>query len=111
MDTVADLYARIRETATTESGPAGIAQSLLDQKIMTVESTAGDDTALLTSRVIIALGSLGFIGGDVMRVSVSPSWVRLDTRLGTVLAQRRQRLNLLTLPKRTTPNTDEKARG
>lgn len=97
IDTVAALYNDVRDTATAESGPAGIAQSLLDQKIMTVESPTTEETAQLTSRAIIALGSLGFIGGDIMRVSVSPLWVRTDTRLGTVLAQRRNRLNLLNM--------------
>ncbi|WP_337447794.1 hypothetical protein [Corynebacterium pseudokroppenstedtii] len=97
IDTVAALYNDVRDTATAESGPAGIAQSLLDQKIMTVESPTAEQTAQLTSRAIIALGSLGFIGGDVMRVSVSPLWVRTDTRLGTVLAQLRNRLNLLNM--------------
>ncbi|MDN8623865.1 MULTISPECIES: hypothetical protein [Corynebacterium] len=97
MDTVATLFNDVRDTAEAESGPAGIAQSLLDQKVMTVESSTAEQTAQLTSRAIIALGSLGFIGGDVMRVSVSPLWVRADTRLGTVLAQRRHRLNLLNM--------------
>ena len=97
IDTVATLYNDVRDTAMAESGPAGIAQSLLDQKIMTVESSMAEQTGQLTSRAIIALGSLGFIGGDVMRVSVSPLWVRTDTRLGTVLAQRRNRLNLLNM--------------
>lgn len=97
IDTVAALYNDVRDTATAESGPAGIAQSLLDQKIMTVESPTTEETAQLTSRAIIALGSLGFIGGDIMRFSVSPLWVRTDTRLGTVLAQRRNRLNLLNM--------------
>lgn len=97
IDTVAALYNDVRDTATAESGPAGIAQSLLDQEIMTVESSMAEQTAQLTSRAIIALGSLGFIGGDIMRVSLSPLWVRTDTRLGTVLAQRRNRLNLLNM--------------
>lgn len=97
IDTVAALYNDVRDTAEAESGPAGIAQSLLDQKIMIVESPTAEQSAQLTSRAIIALGSLGFIGGDVMRVSVSPLWVRTDTRLGTVLAQRRNRLNLLNM--------------
>lgn len=114
VDVVARMCDEVAQVAREESGPAGIAPSLLDQTVISVtadgaeeeapagdgageEASAGEDagedvpTAAITSRILLAARGLGFIGGDTVRVSTTHGatpWVRLDFVAGTVYFHR-----------------------
>lgn len=92
-----DLSERARSVAAEQSGPAGIAPSLLDQEVISIEepiSTNVENNATLTvpMRTIFALTSAGFIpvkngrtpAGEKVRLSTKGPWLRLDARFGSV---------------------------
>ena len=107
---ILDLARRGREVAADESGPLGVAPSLLDQDVISINpelagDTAGgddggaddanEDEAAATSvkmHTVFALTGLGFVpsragtapAGEKVRVSVRGPWVRLDGRFGSV---------------------------
>lgn len=97
---VLDLAQRGREVATDESGPLGVAPSLLEQDVISINpDAAGDDTGdgeapatAVKMHMVFALTGLGFVpsragtapAGEKVRVSARGAWVRLDGRFGSV---------------------------
>ena len=100
------------QVAREESGALGPASSLLDQTVLTVSrDDAPDERAEITMRAVFALTSMGFVRdgdgreitedspltaiaeGEPVRVRMSPAWIRVDARYGSVY-QRRARLGL-----------------
>lgn len=83
------LHQLAREAAAllpTAPDPAG----LYDQTVLTVSSAAGEVSLRL--RVVVALDRLGFLPadptGEVARVSCTPAWARIATRIGTAYQRR-----------------------
>lgn len=101
---VLDLARRGREVANDESGPLGVAPSLLDQDVISINAEpAGDDeddadsgdegpATAVKMHMVFALTGLGFVpsragtapAGEKVRVSARGPWVRLDGRFGSV---------------------------
>lgn len=95
------------EVARTESGALGPASSLLDQEVIEVTSAqAPGEVAGITMRAVFALTAMGFVrdarghqisedspleaiaADEPVRVRVSPTWVRVDARYGSVYQRR-----------------------
>ncbi|EHK89334.1 hypothetical protein [Saccharomonospora azurea] len=95
---VSDLAERGVELARENVGPQGTPPaSLMDQTVLTV---SGDqDEVKVPMRCLFALSGMGFVdssvGEDVVRVSATDSWFRLDARYGAVLRRRHALLPLL----------------
>jgi hypothetical protein len=78
--------------------------SLLDQTVLTVsgrvENGAAGPPVRIPLRCLFALSGMGFVGagepGETVRVSATPSWLRLDARYGAVVRRRITALPLLT---------------
>lgn len=91
---VLDLVARGGALARQHSGAHGPPSSLLDQEVIAV-SGAGD-TVGVPMRCVFALTAMGFLpqdsaaldAGDIVRIRVSPTWLRIDARFGSVLRRR-----------------------
>lgn len=96
--------------AREHAGPMGPPASLMDQTVLTVSPASGSSAEGVTPvravkvpmRVLFALSGMGFLGdsgGDgaeqVVRVSATGSWVRLDARYGAVVRRRLTALPLL----------------
>ncbi len=83
--------------ARDRPGPAGGASSaLLDTEVLTV-SGAGM-RVVLNLRMLFALSGMGFapvLPGEVVRVSATDSWARIDARFGAVVRRRHSLLPLL----------------
>ncbi|MDH2456156.1 hypothetical protein QDW14_06655 [Corynebacterium bovis] len=93
---VRELYAGMSAESREHSGPAGVARSLLDQEVLTLDSPATGAVAV-EGRVIAAMGALGLAAEpaaealrvhDRVRVSVTGSWIRIDGLFGTAFAPR-----------------------
>lgn len=101
---VLDLAARGREVAAAESGPAGIAPSLLEQEVLHVSADAAGQSDPVADgteaeqpatgvpmRMLFALSTAGFVpardgkapAGERVRVSTRGPWVRIDARFGS----------------------------
>lgn len=86
-----DLSHRARTVAVTESGPAGIAPSLLEQPVITIDTPA--EPLTIPMRMVFALTSAAFIPlrsghtrpGEKTRLATRGPWLRLDARFGSVL--------------------------
>lgn len=105
-DVVRRLHADMATENEANSGPMGIARSLLEQQVLTVQRTdvadgsaeGNDATAsvALEGRTIAALGGLRLVPEpkeklrdyDYVRVSASGSWIRVDALVGSVYAPR-----------------------
>ncbi|CAI36695.1 Uncharacterised protein [Corynebacterium jeikeium] len=105
-DVVRGLHADMATENEANSGPMGIARSLLEQQVLTVQRADGahggaegnDATAsvALEGRTIAALGGLRLVPEpgeklrdyDYVRVSASGSWIRVDALVGSVYAPR-----------------------
>lgn len=105
-DVVRGLHADMATENEANSGPMGIARSLLEQQVLTVQRTDGaaegaegnDATVSVTleGRTIAALGGLRLVPEpgaklrdyDYVRVSASGSWIRVDALVGSVYAPR-----------------------
>ena len=105
-DVVRGLHADMATENEANSGPMGIARSLLEQQVLSVQRTDGaaegaegnDATAsvALEGRTIAALGGLRLVPEpgeklrdyDYVRVSASGSWIRVDALVGSVYAPR-----------------------
>nr|WP_028938586.1 hypothetical protein [Pseudonocardia spinosispora] len=86
--------AQARELA----GPHGTApDELLDRTVLT--AVGGDARVAVPLRCLFALSGMGFIGGslagEAVRVSATPSWLRIDTSHGAVVRRRHALLPLL----------------
>lgn len=89
---VLDLAQQGAQLAKEHGGAHGPPVSLLDQDV--VEVSSGDITVGVPMRCVFALTAMGFLpqsvsGGDeLIRVRISPSWLRLDARFGSVYRRR-----------------------
>jgi hypothetical protein len=95
---VSDLADRGVTLARDNAGPHGNPPaSLMDQAVLTV--TGGELEVKVQLRCLFALSGMGFldssIDGDVVRVTATDSWLRLDARYGAVLKRRHALLPLL----------------
>jgi hypothetical protein len=95
---VSDLADRGVTLARDNVGPHGTPPaSLMDQAVLTV--TGGELEVKVQLRCLFALSGMGFldsgIDGDVVRVTATESWLRLDARYGAVLRRRHALLPLL----------------
>ena len=86
---LAELARRGAELARDNAGPAGPPASLLDQEVLRVSS--GADEVGVPMRCAMALTAMGFMldaDGEVVRVRVMPTWLRIDARFGSVFRRR-----------------------
>jgi hypothetical protein len=95
---VSELADRGVTLARDNAGPHGTPPaSLMDQAVLTV--TGGELEVKVQLRCLFALSGMGFldssIDGDVVRVTATDSWLRLDARYGAVLKRRHALLPLL----------------
>jgi len=97
---VSDLADRGVAVARENLGPHGTPPaSLLDQTVLTV-SGAGLEVRI-PLRCLFALFGMGFLGPearngeDVVRISATDSWLRMDARYGAVVRRRHTLLPLL----------------
>jgi hypothetical protein len=93
--------------AKENAGPHGPPTSVLDQVVLTVAADPVDPATKrppvkVPMRGLFALSGMGFLGpvgdgasGDVVRVSATGSWLRLDARYGAVVRRRVTTLPLL----------------
>ncbi|WP_243659098.1 hypothetical protein [Tamaricihabitans halophyticus] len=84
--------------ARENAGPHGTPPaSLLDQTVLTVSGS--DTTVKIPLRCLFALSGMGFIGtngsDEIVRVSATDSWLRIDARFGAVVRRRHALLPLL----------------
>ena len=96
-DVVRGLHADMATENEANSGPMGIARSLLEQQVLTVQRGNDATTSVaLEGRTIAALGGLRLVPEpgeklrdyDYVRVSASGSWIRVDALVGSVYAPR-----------------------
>ncbi len=83
--------------ARENAGPMGPPASLLDQTVLTVTGDAVP-AVKVPMRALFALSGMGFVAGgaeDLVRVSATGSWMRLDARYGAVVRRRITTLPLL----------------
>jgi hypothetical protein len=95
---VGELTDRGVTLARENAGPHGTPPaSLMDQTVLTV--TGEDLEVKIPMRCLFALSGMGFvdssIADDVVRVTATGSWLRLDARYGAVLRRRQALLPLL----------------
>lgn len=87
-----DLAQQGAELAKEHGGGHGPPVSLLDQEVLEVSS--GDVVVGVPMRCVFALTAMGFlpqtISGDeeIVRVRISPAWLRIDARFGSVYRRR-----------------------
>lgn len=106
LDVVNDVTDRGLDVARENAGPKGTPPaSLLDQPVLTV--SGGSFDIKVPMRVLFAISGMGFTGGsgsgsggsgraeDVVRVSATESWLRLDARFGAVVRRRHALLPLV----------------
>lgn len=98
---LAELTERGLSVARENVGPQGTPPaSLLEQPVLTVSN--GDVDLKVQLRCLFALSGMGFTGtsdtpaaDDVVRVSATDSWLRMDARYGAVLRRLHALLPLL----------------
>lgn len=95
---IAELADKGVTLARDNVGPRGAPPaSLMDQAVLTV--TEGSLEVKVPMRCLFALSGMGFIDSslpdDVVRVTATTSWMRLDARYGAVLRRRHALLPLL----------------
>jgi hypothetical protein len=96
---VEGLTERGLAVARENAGPLGPPASLLDQTVLTVSADPGP-AVKVPLRCLFALSGMGFLGGsdpegEVVRVSATGTWLRLDARYGAVVRRRITALPLL----------------
>jgi hypothetical protein len=83
--------------ARERPGPAGAASTaLLDTEVLTV--TGGGMRVVLSLRMVFALSGMGFAPvapDEMVRVSATDAWARIDARYGAVVRRRHALLPLL----------------
>lgn len=79
--------------ASAGADPRAVGDALLDHDVLTV--SAGDQTATVPLRLLLALARMGFLGDDPLRVGLSGGWVRAAASYGAAY-RRRSKLTLLT---------------
>lgn len=95
---VADLAEQGVTLARENVGPHGTPPaSLMDQTVLTV--TGGELEIKVPMRCLFALSGMGFVDSsltdDVVRVTATDAWLRLDARYGAVVRRRQALLPLL----------------
>jgi len=95
---IAELADKGVSLARDNAGPHGTPPaSLMDQAVLTV--TEGSVEVKVPMRCLFALSGMGFLDSsipdDVVRVTATSSWLRLDARYGAVLRRRHALLPLL----------------
>ncbi|UQS23331.1 hypothetical protein L1857_11110 [Amycolatopsis thermalba] len=95
---ISELTDRGVALARENAGPHGTPPaSLMDQAVLTVSE--GDVEVKVQMRCLFALSGMGFfdssIPDDVIRVTATNSWMRLDARYGAVVRRRHALLPLL----------------
>ncbi|BBZ59682.1 hypothetical protein [Mycolicibacterium monacense] len=89
-----DLVTQGGALARQHSGAHGPPSSLLDQEVIAV---SGDGESVgVPMRCVFALTAMGFLpqssaaldAGDIVRIRVSPTWLRIDAPFGSVLRRR-----------------------
>ncbi|MDN5719239.1 MULTISPECIES: hypothetical protein [unclassified Corynebacterium] len=95
---VRSLFEGMQREADEHSGPAGLPPSLLDQPLLRLTGDADDAGAVeIAGRVVAALGALGLVveprredlrAHDLIRVSATGSWIRIDALFGTAYVPR-----------------------
>ncbi|RZQ59622.1 hypothetical protein [Amycolatopsis suaedae] len=98
VDVVSDLADRGVALARDNAGPHGTPPaSLMDQAVLTV--SGGDFEVKVQMRCLFALSGMGFVDSsiseDVVRVTATDSWLRMDARYGAVVRRRHALLPLL----------------
>ncbi|OBI80997.1 hypothetical protein [Mycobacterium sp. E740] len=91
---VLDLAQRGSDLAKEHSSSQGPPVSLLDQEVVAVSS--GPERVGVPMRCVFALTAMGFLpqsgaelaGDEMVRVRVSPTWLRIDARFGSVYRRR-----------------------
>lgn len=91
---VLDLAQRGGALAKQHFGGQGPPVSLLDQEVVAVSS--GEDSVGIPMRCVFALTAMGFLpqagsavtADEIVRVRVSPTWLRIDARFGSVYRRR-----------------------
>ncbi|BBZ08481.1 hypothetical protein MDOR_26500 [Mycolicibacterium doricum] len=89
-----DLVTRGGALARQHSGAHGPPSSLLDQEVLAV--SGGGYRVGIPMRCVFALTAMGFLAQgsgalgaeDIVRIRVSPTWLRIDARFGSVLRRR-----------------------
>ena len=97
----AAVLAALAEEGATNArdrpGPAGAASTaLLDTEVLTV--SGGGMRVVLNLRMVFALAGMGFAPAapdEVVKVSATDSWARIDARFGAVVRRRHALLPLL----------------
>jgi len=89
--TLLELSERGAALARDNSGAHGPPPSLLDQEVLMV--SAGEESVGVPMRCVFALTAMGFLPDpvptdEVVRVRVSPAWLRIDARYGSVYRRR-----------------------
>lgn len=94
---IRDLFSGMEREADLHSGPAGLPPSLLDQPLLRLTSRTQTGIIEIPGSVVAALGALGLVAEprrpelrehDLVRVSVTASWIRVDALFGTVYLPR-----------------------
>lgn len=91
---ILDLVTRGGALARQHSGAHGPPSSLLDQEVLAV--SGGGYSVGIPMRCVFALTAMGFLAQgsgalgaeDIVRIRVSPTWLRIDARFGSVLRRR-----------------------
>jgi hypothetical protein len=89
---VLDLAQQGAQLAKEHGGGHGPPVSLLDQDV--VEVSSGEVVVGVPMRCVFALTAMGFLpqsvsdGDELIRVRISPAWLRLDARFGSVYRRR-----------------------
>lgn len=92
-EVVSDLAQRGSQLAREHAGPQGPPASLLDQEVVRVsaEGALDADGVGVPMRCVLTLAALSFVPpspGEIVRVRVTPAWLRIDARFGTVYQRR-----------------------
>jgi hypothetical protein len=87
---IADLGRRGADLVREHGSAHGPPVSLLDQEVLQVSGPG--DAVGIPMRCVFALTAMGFVpedaDGEVVRVRVMPSWLRIDARFGSVYRRR-----------------------
>jgi hypothetical protein len=89
-----DLAQRGSQLAKEHSSAQGPPVSLLDQEVIRV--VGGGDSVGVPMRCVFALTAMGFLpqdadaidAGEIVRVRILPTWLRIDARFGSVYRRR-----------------------
>jgi hypothetical protein len=89
--TVLAQLARSGADLSREQGAHGPPASLLEQEVLHVSGDAGE--VGIPMRCALALAAMRFLpdepdAGEVVRVRISPAWLRIDARYGSVFRRR-----------------------